>query len=66
MLGKKGGLAKKLEDKWRIKLFKTHCKAHKLELVVKNAIKVFPQHEKFKDDVNSFAQVIIITKILYP
>ena len=59
MLGHRGGLAVKLEEKLRIKLFKTHCKAHKLELVVKNAMKVFPQHDKFKDDVNFFAQVMI-------
>ena len=34
MLGPKGGMATKLEDKLDRKLFKTWCAAHRLEIVV--------------------------------
>ena len=55
MLGKKGGVGPKLEIALGRKLYKTHCGAHRFELVVKNGFKKVPNYDLFESDVNAFA-----------
>ena len=88
MLGPKGGMATRLERELSsptrtVKLYKTWCAAHRLEIVVsfsiyhkyiffhnipttlisfsiklqvKDAIKEFPQHGQFKEDINKIGK----------
>ena len=87
MLGPKGGMATRLERRLStptrpVKLYKTWCAAHRLEIVVsfsfytnicvhnipttlisisiklqvKDAIKAFPQHDQFKEDINKLGK----------
>ena len=61
MLGPKGGMATRLERSLStpshpVKLYKTWCAAHRLEIVVKDAIKKFPQHGQFIEDVNKLGK----------
>ena len=51
MIGTKGGVSKKLEDKVDHPLFIIHCVAHKLELAVLDAVKTCPRLPTFEDTV---------------
>ena len=51
MIGTKGGVSKKLEDKVDHPLFIIHCVAHKLELAVLDAVKRCPRLPTFEDTV---------------
>ena len=51
MIGTKGGVSKKLEDKVGHPLFIIHCVAHKLELAVLDPVKRCPHLPTFEDTV---------------